>query len=81
VSVASEYYEFINDDKVEEPFACPTCGYTCRVDGLLDDVGIFIRNFWVCFDDTNGAKVKADWLQDLSADLGIALAVKEYWYT
>jgi hypothetical protein len=84
-NVASDFYQFINDDhfedNVEEPFQCPSCGYTCRVDNLKDDVGIFISTFYVCFDDTNGSKIKADWLRTFSSELGIMFAVKEYWYT
>ncbi len=80
-NVSSEFYAFVNDENVEEPFQCPACGNNCRIDSLVDDVGIFITTLYLCFDDTKGLQVDAEWLHRFSEQLGIGFMVKEYWYT
>jgi hypothetical protein len=80
-NVSSEYYEFVNEEKVAESFRCPHCGNTCRIDQLVDEAGIFITTLYLCFDDTDGEQLDAEWLREFSGRLGIQLIAKEYWYT
>jgi hypothetical protein len=80
-NVSSEFYEFVNDEKVAELFQCRSCGYTCQIDRLADEVGILITTLYVCFDDTDGTQLDGRWLRTFSEQLGISFVVKEYWYT
>jgi hypothetical protein len=80
-NVSPAYYEFVNEEQVTDPFRCPHCGNTCLINKLMDAAGIFITTLYICFDDTDGAQLDAEWLRAFSGRLGIQFIAKEYWYT
>lgn len=88
VNVSELYYEVVNDAAEFEPdkpeadlrVRCPRCAEDYRLDQLVDDVGIFLVNAYVAFDDIPGA-LKREWLAAFDKSMRVSHRVIEYWYT
>lgn len=85
--VHEQYYEVVNggEDDQEPNYESATitrgaCGRSSRLDQLKDEVGIFLTNTYINFDDVPG-RMRTNWLAKFEAETGIKHRVLEYWYT